>query len=609
MVSSLFLLVSIWIAPIIVHAATPFTVPWTGQTYGPDGPWQAVQVKIGSDRQEMALYPGGAWQSYILLSSICSNTSLSSYCYANRAGVFDKLTSTTYDDTAIRLTINDGTWGPLHFGAATDNPIYGTAKWALDLIDISGVMVPNVSLNVVDQGYQIYPDGTNYPLELGVLSLGAPSLQQQFANRGQATINGTFFDSYLFTSGGGQAIPSYSYGMHIGTPTYNLAGSLLLGGYDQSRVLGEVSAQPYSDDGGLPIKLRDISLGVVRGGSPWSSSTTNSTTNSNPTGLLAAGNSSITSNGITVYSTPGDPYIYLPQSTCDAIAAHLPVTYQSTHGLYIWNTSNPAYRSIITSPSYLAFTFAKDNSNRANITIKIPFAVLNLTLTPPLVAQPTPYFPCRGTTTAGAVYALGRAFLQAAFVGVNWGDSGSGTGNWFLAQAPGPNLQTPSTTVIQPEDTTVLGSDNGWEDSWSGVWTALPVATAAASASASTTNTTTNGRSSCENCSTGTLSTGAKIGMGVACGVVSIGATVLFTLWCVTRRRRASLDRAGSGGGGKDWPDSMQGPNWAGYEFTSTLSDSRPGGGGGSGWPAGRPRAKPPVELGVYRNEGPHEMG
>ncbi|OJK03992.1 hypothetical protein ASPACDRAFT_1852908 [Aspergillus aculeatus ATCC 16872] len=195
MVSSIFLLVSIWIASIIAHAATPFTVPWTGQTYGPDGPWQAVQVKIGSDRQKIALYPGGAWQSYILLSSTCSNTSISSYCYANRAGVFDKLTSTTYDDTAIRLTINDGTWGPLHFGAATDNPIYGTAKWALDSIDISGVVVPYVSLNVVDQGYQIYPDGTNYPLELGVLSLGAPSLQQQFANRGQPTINGTFFDS------------------------------------------------------------------------------------------------------------------------------------------------------------------------------------------------------------------------------------------------------------------------------------------------------------------------------------------------------------------------------------------------------------------------------
>ncbi|RAH85547.1 hypothetical protein BO86DRAFT_271948, partial [Aspergillus japonicus CBS 114.51] len=447
-------------------AATPFTVPWTGKTYGPDGPWQAVQVKIGSDRQEIALYPGGAWQSYILLSSICSNTSLSSYCYANRAGVFNKLTSTTYDDTAIRLTINDGTWGPLHFGAATNNPIYGTAKWALDSIDISGVVAPNVSLNVVDQGYQIYPDGTNYPLELGVLSLGAPSLQQQFANRGQPTINGTFFDSYLYTSGTGQAISSYSYGMHIGTPTYNLAGSLLLGGYDQSRVLGEVSSQPYSDDGGFPIKLRDISLGVIRGGSPWLSSF-------NPTGLLAAGNSSITANGITVYSSPGDPYIYLPQSTCDAIAAHLPVTYQSTYGLYIWNTSSPAYSQITTSPSYLAFTFAKDNSNRANITIKIPFAVLNLTLTPPLVTQPTPYFPCRGTTAAGAVYALGRAFLQAAFVGVNWGDSGSGTGNWFLAQAPGPNLQTPSTTVIQPEDTTVVGSDNSWEDSWSGVWTAL----------------------------------------------------------------------------------------------------------------------------------------
>ena len=37
--------------------------------------------------------------------------------------------------------------------------------------------------------------------------------------------------------------------------------------------------------------------------------------------------------------------------------------------------------------------------------------------------------------TAGGEYTLGRAFLQAAFVGVNWEPD---VGLWFLAQAPGP---------------------------------------------------------------------------------------------------------------------------------------------------------------------------
>lgn len=46
----------------------------------------------------------------------------------------------------------------------------------------------------------------------------------------------------------------------------------------------------------------------------------------------------------------------------------------------------------------------------------------------------------------GSVYTLGRAFLQAAFIGVNWQPQ-SPPGNWFLAQAPGPNTASAALTV------------------------------------------------------------------------------------------------------------------------------------------------------------------
>ena len=150
-------------------------------------------------------------------------------------------------------------------------------------------------------------------------------------------------------------------------------------------------------------------------------------------GLLAKGNASIAP-GITVTMSPADPYLYLPQSTCAAIAAELPVVYQPDYGLYFWDTTDRRYSQIITSPAYLEFVFSKNSRNNANLTIKVPFSLLNLTLKAPLVEKPTSYFPCMGTT---GTYALGRAFAQAAFIGVNWGLP---AGNWFLAQAPGPNI-------------------------------------------------------------------------------------------------------------------------------------------------------------------------
>lgn len=215
--------------------------------------------------------------------------------------LFDPEESTTIDNTSIQLPINDGDWGSLPSSYVDAVPQYGYAKRALDSINI-GTTVPDVDLMIVSSVDREYPRG-NYPVQLGVLSLGAPDLNQSFSvGRDTPNVNGTFVSSYLYTDG---RIPSYSFGMHIGSAAYHIPGSLMLG-----------------------------------------------------------------------------------------------------------------------------FKFQKDSSNTHTIDIKVPFALLNLTLDYPLVDRPTPYFPCMPTNRT---YGLGRAFLQAAFVGVNWGN---GVGSWFLAQCP-----------------------------------------------------------------------------------------------------------------------------------------------------------------------------
>ncbi|CAG8341131.1 unnamed protein product [Penicillium salamii] len=496
----------------------PRQMTWSNKTFGPDGPWQAVNVIVGSNNSDLmqptsavALYPGGSWESKILLSSLCDNTTLSPICYADEAGLFDSDKSVTLDNNSIQLPPY-GSWDDLDWGYTKAVPVYARARRATDWINIQGTPIPEVDLILIRAGWQTYPNGKAYPLEVGTLSLGSPELNQTFG--ASIKINTTFINSYLYDQGGVHTIPSYSYGMHIGSASLGIPGSLHLGGYDQSRVIGEVSAQSYNS-GSFPIELFDINLGVAEGGSAWSYS--------NKTGLLGQGNSSMTS-GLTVIVDPTNPYIYLPQSSCDAIAAELPVTYQPDYGLYFWDISDPQYKKIVTSPSYLAFRFSKNSLNNEDITIKVPFALLNLTLEAPLVETPTQYFPCMATNSTPV---LGRAFLQAAFVGVNWLHSGK----WFLAQAPGPDASFIVDTATMDESSpSVSGSSSSWEDTWKRQWVALP------KASTDTTNGT-HSPSDTTTPDTG-LSTTAKMGIIVGS---AIGGALTLAMICgfwIRRRRR-----------------------------------------------------------------------
>ncbi|KAJ5158054.1 uncharacterized protein N7500_007705 [Penicillium coprophilum] len=168
----------------------------------------------------------------------------------------------------------------------------------------------------------------------------------------------------------------------------------------------------------------------------------------------------------------------------------------------------------------MGFTFTKNGVKTEDITIKVPFALLNLTLEAPLVTASTQYFPCMGTNSTPA---LGRAFLQAAFVGVNWSKK-----SWFLAQAPGPDYSYIQNVVdISDSDTTITPSGNSWEPTWENSWTVL------ASENSPTTNST---NSTTSTGSTG-LSTGAKAGIGAGCGIAALAA-VAAACWFISHRRQ-----------------------------------------------------------------------
>ncbi|KAF7909818.1 uncharacterized protein EAF01_003536 [Botrytis porri] len=223
------------------------------------------------------------------------------------------------------------------------------------------------------------------------------------------------------------------------------------------------------------MPLVDISIDTIDGYSPLNFNTTKSR-------LLFNNATSAASNGLlAVDIDPSVPYPYLSTSTCDILASYLPITYNENLDLYLWNITSPLYKPIISSPTYLAFTFSNldsDNQNAQN-SIKIHFSLLSFSLTSPFsnTSDPVPYFPCQPSSLPSGSWALGRAFLQAAFLGIIWTDSSNITSSkgtaFFLARAPDPGIPDEKLVDLQPESTSLDASTTIWKETWSSHWMPL----------------------------------------------------------------------------------------------------------------------------------------
>lgn len=303
-----------------------------------------------------------------------------------------------------------------------------------------------------------------------------------------------------------------SYGLHVGSVEPNITGSLVLGGYDSSRCITE----PISSDK-LSFRLLDISLNVSRGDSAFLN-----TTSLPLDGLLRVNGGQASE--LDVYPEPGVPYMYLPRETCDAIASHLPVTYNPDFNLYLWDTEALAYSQITSSPHTLVFSFSSGNDGQV-ATINVPFALLNLTLETPLRSSQTPYFPCSPWTSGEVPYNLGRAFLQAAFLGGNFQTNKS-----FLAQAPGPDFLPENIKKIETTDSFLSPAPNApdWDSTWAATLKSL-------SGNSSTTVPGDQDGSGSSN-SSDALSGGAIAGIVIGCIAIILIAAMGY--WLLRRRKQ-----------------------------------------------------------------------
>ena len=445
----------------LVHRAlsqNPISLPWSSTSYGPDGPWQAVQVSVGASN--VSLYPSGGQVSYVLLVDACADGS--GDCTSRKGGLYDVQASQRKNDSGEFDHTPPGSWQSRGIMNFTDN---GT----LLLDDIA--FVPNESrpmkvaaermlLWALDSLNSTLPSGFSYAQRIGSLALGQSPSPYKVKMTNQAAFQDvqTFIGALQQTHG----VPSNSWGLHSGSAKLGIPPSLTIGGYDMNRAVGAVLTQSFSNDDHSPIAyLNDIR--VVLNGSESAPSRTSSN-------LMAANGT----NPLPVTINPSVPYLFLPEAVCAGMAQWLQLDPVSKVNLYTWNTANDIYTSMRrTSGSALQLHFT--TTTVADFVIKVPLSLLDLTLEPPLSDVPTPYLPC--APMQPNKYALGRAFLQAAYLAVDFDQQ-----QFHLAQAPGPGLnRTENLTALTP-GTTALSTAP--EASFAASWSDAPESAAQASGTA-----------------------------------------------------------------------------------------------------------------------------
>ncbi|KAK3321386.1 hypothetical protein B0T19DRAFT_403931 [Cercophora scortea] len=479
-------------------AAGVVRIPWTTDApnhtasfgsgvYGPDGPWQAIWVSFADAAQnyiDQALWPIDSPHSIIK--------------------GFESGGNVTFGTAPLNLANEAADHG---YGSNYNASYEG---W---------IMATTFNLSSLDGGV---------PYHVG--SLGLQRLMGDGLPSGEIYHNGVL--SQLKAAG---AITSEFFGLHMGSVVVAQRGSLLLGGYEQNRALGPVGV--FRNWGGqiAMMWLRDVMIGVETGSSPFNVSEVGSIYRGLQSSLAADFNND---NGgrddgaALVIPSPEVPGIYLPLGTCEAAASYLPVTWDKKIQYYLWDTKNPNYTRIVNSPAYLGFILY--DTKAKNITIKVPFKLLNLTLERPIVDKPVPYFPCHPYNTTDGYWALGRAFLQAAFLGVNYEQNLT-----FLAQAPGPDMDQSVIVKVQPNTTTLTtNSIDTFEKTWRSQWTA-PESSSTADGPRATLNPKINPPEATNtNTTTATTGLNAEVKVGIAMGAtvgIIIAALAGFSCW---RRKR-----------------------------------------------------------------------
>ena len=219
-----------------------------------------------------------------------------------------------------------------------------------------------------------------------------------------------------------------------------MTGSFSLGGYDPARfVPNELSFALAGNDSKSPI------IGIQ--------SITTSGTLTNP-------NNTLLSNGISALIDTALPHIWLPYSACQAFEEAFGLSWDSSKELYLVNDTT--HQRLATLNPSITFALGNLAPQSKSVNITMPYGAFNLQASSPIYPNGTNYFPLRRASSEDQ-YTLGRAFLQEAYLIVDFEQS-----NFSVSQAQFPANASPN--LVNIDHSPQLHSTNTSSPSSSHSW-------------------------------------------------------------------------------------------------------------------------------------------
>lgn len=201
-------------------------------------------------------------------------------------------------------------------------------------------------------------------------------------------------------------------------------GSLVLGGYDRSRLSKSTLLVPATED--ITVGLQSI------------------------TATLSNGTvSTLLNRGVLTVMDTDIPELWLPPSVCDTFAAALGLTYHNESDRYA--LTDATHSQLQDMAPKFSFKIGTSVEGGETIVIEIPYAAFDVQANWPIYATPTNYFPLRRAANESQ-YALGRVFLQEVYLIVDWErDVFNISQAVFSAPPPEPDI-----IAIEPKNKTLV---------------------------------------------------------------------------------------------------------------------------------------------------------
>jgi Eukaryotic aspartyl protease len=353
---------------------------------GNDGPWSSFTIQVGSPAQAVRVLPSSSGSSlWAVVDEGCS-TQDPAGCPESRGGIFNPNSSSTWAEEGLyqlplAAEIPFGYSGNGRFGFDSVVMSYGGGEGAtVNNSVVAGIATKDFYIGTIG----LTPHGTNFT----DFNDPKPSILKLLRDSGKIASR-----SWAYTAGA------------FYTPKKTF-GSLLFGGYDTSRFV------PNNLTIGLGQDIsRDILVGVQS---------------------ISIGEVDLLDQGIIAYIDSTIPHIWLPIQTCENFERAFGLAWDPDLELYLVNDT--LHSNLLADNPTIKFTIGSSVNGGETVEIELPYGAFDLEAREPLTRNGTSrYFPLRRAQNE-TQYALGRTFLQQAYLIVDYDRN-----NFSVSQAVFPD--------------------------------------------------------------------------------------------------------------------------------------------------------------------------